>query len=226
MWYVLPPSFERFLDRSDAGQRLAARLQAYAGRADVLTLGLPRGGVAIAAEIAAGLGVPLDVLVVRKLGVPGHDELAMGALTAGGRVLNDSVVAALGISDAVIAQVVAREQSEIARRERAYRAGLPPLDVRAKTVIVADDGLATGATMRAALMALRAQRPARLIVAVPVASPDACDQVRPLCDDLLCLHTPGDLHAIGLWYNDFSQLDDGAVIRIIETARHASASER
>src|SRR5689334_5289515 len=180
-----------YRDRTDAGRLLASRLSKYAGRSDVIVLALPRGGVPVAYEVARALGVPLDVFVVRKLGVPGHEELAMGAIATGGvRVLNADVLRMLDIPPEVVDAVAARERRELERREHAYRDGCPPPDVRGKTVILIDDGLATGATMRAAVAALRAQGPARIVVAVPVASPDTCAELSREVDEIICAETP------------------------------------
>ena len=210
---------ERFRDRREAGQVLADRLTAYAGRPDVLVLALPRGGVPVAYEVARALGAPLDVFLVRKLGVPGHEELAMGAVATGGvRVLNDQVVGALGIPPSVIEAVAAWQQQELARRERLYRGDRPPPDVRGRTVILVDDGLATGSTMRAALAALRRQQPARLVVAVPTAAPETCDELRAEADDVVCATTPEPFDSVGLWYEDFSQTTDEEVRELLERA--------
>ena len=209
----------RFRDRREAGQVLARELTAYAGRPDVVVLALPRGGVPVAYEVARALGAPLDVFVVRKLGVPGHEELAMGAVATGGvRVLNDQVVGALGIPPSVIEAVAAWQQQELARRERLYRGDRPPPDVRGRTVILVDDGLATGSTMRAALAALRRQQPARLVVAVPTAAPETCDELRAEADDVVCATTPEPFHSVGLWYEDFSQTTDEEVRELLERA--------
>src|ERR1700716_1551400 len=176
-----------FRDRREAGQRLAAKLATYANRPDVVVLALPRGGVPVAYEVASVLGAPLDVFVVRKLGVPGQEELAMGAVATGGvRVLNDQYVSRLGIPDDLIDAVAARERQELARRERLYRSGRPPLDVRGRTAILVDDGLATGATMHAAIAALRQLNPARIVVAVPTASPEAYQGMRGGGDEVIC----------------------------------------
>jgi len=210
---------ERFRDRREAGQVLADTLTAYAGRPDMLVLALPRGGVPVAYEVARALGAPLDVFLVRKLGVPGHEELAMGAVATGGvRVLNDQVVGALGIPPSVIEAVAAWQQQELARRERLYRGDRPPPDVRGRTVILVDDGLATGSTMRAALAALRRQQPARLVVAVPTAAPETCDELRAEADDVVCATTPEPFHSVGLWYEDFSQTTDEEVRELLERA--------
>src|SRR3981189_1001487 len=201
-----------FRDRRDAGRLLAEKLAAYANRPDALVLALPRGGVPVAVEVARALGGALDVFVVRKLGVPGYEELAMGAVATGGvRVLNDQLVERLGIPEQMIDAVAARELQELARRERLYRGSRPPPDVRGRTVILVDDGLATGATMQAAIEALRQQNPARIVVAVPTASPDTCEEMKAKADDVICAITPEPFHAVGLWYQDFSQTTDEEV---------------
>jgi predicted phosphoribosyltransferase len=206
----------RFRDRREAGRVLAAQLGAYANRPDVLVLALPRGGVPVAAEVARALGAPLDVFVVRKLGVPRHEEFALGAIATGGvRVLNEDVVRALQIPDRVIDAVAAKEQAELARRERAYRGDRPPLDVRGRTVILVDDGLATGATMHAAIRALRQQQPARIVVAVPTASPETCHELKKEVDEVICATTPDPFYAVGLWYEDFSQTTDEEVRELL-----------
>ena len=207
---------KRFRDRREAGRLLAAQLSAYAKRPDVLVLALPRGGVPVAAEVASALGAPLDVFVVRKLGVPGHEEYALGAIATGGvRVLNEEVVQALRIPDRVIDALAAREQEELARRERVYRGHRPPPDVRGRTVILVDDGLATGATMHAAIRALRQQQPARIVVAVPTASPETCAELKTEVDDIICATTPDPFYAVGLWYEDFSQTTDEEVRELL-----------
>jgi putative phosphoribosyl transferase len=202
-------SSRAFRDRTEAGQVLAGLLAHYRGRPDVIVLGLPRGGVPVAAEVASGLGAPLDVFVVRKLGVPGHDELAMGAIASGGvRVVNRSVVDGLRIGEDVIEKVAARELKELERRDAAYRDGRPPPDVRGKVVVVVDDGLATGSTMRAAVSALRAQQPSRIVVAVPVGSAATCHELEAEADEVVCARIPADFHAVGQWYEDFSPTTD------------------
>jgi predicted phosphoribosyltransferase len=199
----------RFRDRHEAGRLLAERLHAYANRPDVLVLALPRGGVPVGFEVAQALNAPLDIFLVRKLGVPGHEELAMGALASGGvRVLNEDVVRQLRIPDAVIDAVAKEEQRELERRERLYRDGRPPIDVRGRTVILVDDGLATGSTMRAAIQALRPRQPAAIVVAVPVAAASTCAEFRSEADDVICASTPEPFHAVGLWYADFTQTTD------------------
>ena len=214
----------RFRDRDDAGRRLAAHLAGYAGRDDVIVLALPRGGVPVAYPVAHALRAPLDVFLVRKLGVPGHEELAMGAIASGGtRVLNEEVVRALGIPEETIDRVASAERAELARRERAYRGDRPALDVRGRTVIVIDDGLATGASMRAAVQALRRADAARLVVAVPLGAPETCAAFRDEADEVVCAIMPEPFHAVGLWYDDFSQTTDDEVREILarEAARAA-----
>jgi putative phosphoribosyl transferase len=209
----------RFKDRHDAGRQLAAHLREYASHPNVLVLALPRGGVPVAYEVARELRAPLDVFLVRKLGVPGHEELAMGAIASGGtRVVNRQVVRMTGTDDTTIARVAAEEQRELERRERAYRGDRPILNVEGYTVILVDDGLATGSTMRAAAFALKEQQPARLIVAVPVAARETCDEFRGEVDSVICALTPEPFHAVGLWYEDFSQITDDEVRRLLEEA--------
>lgn len=198
---------------------LASRLARYAGRPDVIVLGLPRGGIPVAFEVAQALGAPLDVFVVRKLGVPGHEELAMGALAAGGlRVLNAELVSRLGVSDEEIASITSREADELARRERAYRGNRPPLDVAGKTVIIVDDGLATGATMHAAVAALRERAPARIVVAVPTAEGGIRDEFRHEVDEVVCAMTPDPFVAVGLWYVKFDATTDDEVRALLARA--------
>lgn len=207
-----------FQDRSDAGRQLAQRLEHLRGTRS-LVLALPRGGVPVAHEIARRLGCPLDVFLVRKLGVPGHEELAFGAIASGGvRVFNPDVVAQAGLSKDAIEDVVKREMGELERREALYRAGRPPVDPRGYNVVVVDDGVATGATMRAGIEALK-ERADSIVVAVPVASPTACEELAAQVDEVVCLVTPPDLRAIGFWYEDFSQTSDAEVSDLIE--RHA-----
>lgn len=208
-----------FRDRRDAGRRLAAHLEAYADCPDVLVLALPRGGVPVAFEVARTLSAPLDVFLVRKLGVPGHEELAMGALaTGGGIVLNPRVVEDLAIPRAVIERVAAAEARELARREHLYRDGRPAPAVADRTVILVDDGLATGATMRAAAVALRGQHPARLVVAVPVAAAETCAAFRAEVAETVCALTPEPFYAVGLWYADFSPTSDAEVRDLLRQA--------
>jgi len=202
----------RFRNRAEAGRALAAQLVGYAGRDDVLVLGLPRGGVPVAAEVARALGAPLDVFLVRKLGVPGREELAFGAIASGGaRVLNRDVVATLGIDAEAVEEVVARERTELERRAAAYRGTAEPPDVRGRVVILVDDGLATGASMRAAVEAVRGLGPARVVVAVPVAAPQTCEELAPAVDEIVCLLTPEPFFAVGMWYADFSETTDDQV---------------
>lgn len=208
-----------FHDRVEAGRVLAERLAPYANRPDVLVLALPRGGVPVAYEVARALHAPLDVFVVRKLGIPGHEELAMGAVATGGiRVINQQVVRALRIPDSVIEAVADWEERELERRERLYRGERPPPDVRGRTVILVDDGLATGSTMIAAVKALRQQQPARIVVAVPIASRDTCDLLRNEVDEVVCAVTPEPFYAVGLWYQDFSQTTDEEVRELLGLA--------
>jgi predicted phosphoribosyltransferase len=203
---------QRFRNRTDAGRQLAEKLAAYTDRPDALVLALPRGGVPVGYEVARALGARFDVFLVRKLGVPGYEELAMGAVASGGvRVLNDEIVRGLGISEHEIDAAAARELQELARRERLYRGDRPPPDVAGQTVILVDDGLATGATMRAAVAALRQRQPARIVIAVPTASPDTCDALKAEADDVVCAMTPEPFFAVGHWYEDFTQTTDDEV---------------
>jgi len=202
----------RFADRHDAGRRLAPLLQHYAEREDAIVLGLPRGGVPVAYEIARRLQLPLDVFVVRKLGVPGREELAMGAVASGGICrINDPMIAALGIDREEVRETIARESREVERREAAYRGNRPAPDFENKTVILTDDGLATGATMAAAVAALRDRNPARIVVAVPVAPREVCAALEREADEVVCLWTPEPFEGVGQWYVDFSQLSDDDV---------------
>jgi putative phosphoribosyl transferase len=208
-----------FADRVEAGRALAERLGAYAGRPDVIVLALPRGGVVVGYEVARALRVPLDVLVVRKLGVPGHSELAMGAIASGGaRVLSPDVIDALGISQSQIEAVAVREQAELERRERAYRGAQPAAPLSGRTVLLADDGLATGATMRAAVRSLRLHEPARIVVAVPVGAPQTCAELRDEADEVVCARSPDPFEAVGSWYDDFSQTSDNEVRGLLARA--------
>jgi predicted phosphoribosyltransferase len=207
---------QRFANRAEAGGMLAQKLAKYANRPDVIVLALPRGGVPIGYEVARVLNVPLDVYLVRKLGIPGYEELAMGAIASGGvRVLNDQVLRAIGIPEYVIDAVAQWEQKELERRERVYRGDRPPPEVRGRTVILVDDGLATGATMLAAVRALRKQQPVRIVVAVPTASPDTCELLKTEADEVICAMTPEPFHAVGLWYDDFSQTNDEEVRELL-----------
>src|SRR3981081_1692332 len=218
-----------FRDRREAGRLLAAKLSGYANRPDLLVLALPRGGVPVAYEVARALGAPMDVFVVRKLGVPGYEELAMGAVATGGvGVRNDTLIDRLGLHEQIVEAVAARELQELARRERLYRRGRPPPDVRGRTVILVDDGLATGATMHAAIQALRRQNPARIVVAVPTASPDTCEEMKTQADEVICAITPEPFHAVGRWYRDFSQTTDeevGALLGPRNTAQNSKTAQ-
>lgn len=212
----MEPSFR---NRREAGQLLAARLSAYAGRPDVIVLGLPRGGVPVAFEVARALAAPLDVLIVRKLGLPGHEELAMGAIASGGiRVINPDVVGDLTIPAAVIDDVSAAEQRVLEQREHSYRANRPALDVRERTVMLIDDGLATGATMYAAICAVRLRHAAKVIVAIPVAAAPSCAALEGEVDELVCLMMPQPFVAVGLWYNDFTATTDDEVRELLAQA--------
>jgi predicted phosphoribosyltransferase len=214
-----------FRDRTDAGRALARTLSGFANRPDVLVLALPRGGVPVAFEVAQALHAPLDVFIVRKLGVPGHEEYAMGALASGGvLVLNENVVRMLDIPEAAVESVVRSEQRELDRREQLYRAGMPPLDVRGRTVLLVDDGLATGSTMLAAVKALRRQQPARIAAAVPTAAAETCEALRSEADEVICASTPEPFRAVGLWYEDFSQTSDDEVRELLARARREAAA--
>jgi predicted phosphoribosyltransferase len=208
-----------FNDRSDAGRSLARNLQSYKNRPDVIILALPRGGVPVAFEVARELKAPLDVFIVRKLGVPGHEELGMGAIATGDvRVVNESIVRDLGISREVLDLVTAREREELERREQLYRGDRPPARVQGETVIVVDDGLATGFSMKAAVTALRHQHPARLIVAVPTAPVETCEELKRMADEVVCELTPEPFYAVGGSYADFRQVTDEEVRRLISSA--------
>jgi putative phosphoribosyl transferase len=207
---------EPFENRRAAGLALAERLSEYRQRPDVVVLGLPRGGVPVAYEVASALGAPLDVFLVRKLGLPGHSELAMGAIASGGvRVLNDDVVGWYRVPVAVIDEVARLERSELARREQAYRGGREPLDLRDRTVILVDDGLATGSTMKAAVQAVRAHAPARVIVGVPVGAVQTCAELQVVADEVVCARTPEPFSAVGMWYRDFAQTTDYEVRELL-----------
>ena len=215
-----------YRDRRDAGKCLAPRLSEYANRDDVIVLALPRGGVPVAYEVAKALRAPLDIFLVRKLGVPGHEELAMGAIATGGvRFVNDDVVKYLKIPDEVIDAVAAHELKELKRRERAYRGDRSEPDVHGKTVILVDDGLATGSTMRAAAASLRQQEPARIVVAVPVSAVQTCNEYRMGVDEIICADTPEPFMGVGMWYRDFLQTTDEEVRRLLAKAETASDRE-
>lgn len=208
-----------FQDRMDAGQQLAEKLTAYRGRKDVVVLGLPRGGVPVAYEVAQALQAPLDIFLVRKLGLPGHEELAMGAIASGGvRVLNKEVIDNLRIPPDVIDAVAEREQQELERRERAYRGERSALPVENQLVILVDDGLATGASIVAAVVALRAQSPAQIVAAVPIAASEACEALGNKVDQMVCLEQPQPFFSVGLWYSDFAQVRDDEVHDLLTRA--------
>jgi putative phosphoribosyl transferase len=210
---------DQFADRREAGRVLASHLVKYSGRDDVIVLALPRGGVPVGFEVAEALGTPLDVFLVRKLGVPGHEELAMGAIASGGvQVLNEQVVRMLRISPRAIDEVAVLEQAELARREREYRGARPLPEMEGKIGILVDDGLATGATMRAAAEALRRLGPAKVIVAVPAAAPDTCEEFRQEVDEIVCARTPDPFFAVGAWYVDFSPTTDEEVRDLLARA--------
>lgn len=208
-----------FLDRHEAGRQLAAKLSHYRGAADALVLALPRGGVPVGYEVARNLNLPLDIFLVRKLGVPGHEELAMGAIASGGvRVLNRDVVESLHISAAVLDMVAAREARELERREHDYRGNRPTPDLKGRTVILVDDGLATGSTMRAAIAALQRAGAGRIVVAVPVAAQRVCREFEDEADEIVCAESPEDLYSVGQWYIDFSQTSDEEVRELLAEA--------
>jgi predicted phosphoribosyltransferase len=217
--YGVRRTVPRYRDRVDAGRHLATELAGLAGTPDLLVLGLPRGGLPVAAEVAGALGAPLDALAVRKLGVPGHEEFAMGAIASGGaRVIRGDVVDRLGLDPATVERVIVREQAELERRERAYRGDRPFPAVAGRTVVLVDDGLATGATMEAAVRAVRTGEPARVIVAVPVAPPDTIDRLAILADEIVCPRRPYDFFAVGQWYDDFRPTSDATVAAILARA--------
>src|SRR5919109_733714 len=208
-----------FRDRRDAGRKLAQELLHYAHRSDVIVLALPRGGVPVAYEVALALNAPLDIFIVRKLGLPGQEELAIGAIASGGiRVLNEDLVRMLNLSEKVIEHVAQRELQELQRREQSYRGNRPAPEVRDKTVILIDDGLATGASMRAAVAGLRAQHPAQIVVAVPAAAPEVCDAFASEVDEVVCAITPDPFYGVGRWYDDFSQVTDEEVRNLLQEA--------
>ena len=209
-----------YADRSHAGQALADALRSYAGRSDVIVLALPRGGVPVASRVAEALEAPLDVFLVRKLGFPGNEEFAMGAIASGGvRVLNETVLDRYAVPEALVEAVVRREERELARRERSYRGDRPPLDPRGKTVIVVDDGLATGFSMRAAVTALRSLGPRRIVVAVPVGPRESVEELRRLADEVVCPSTPEPFLAVGHFYDAFDQTSDREVVDLLSRAR-------
>lgn len=206
-----------FTDRYDAGKKLAGLLAKYADRADGYILALPRGGVPVGYEVAQALHIPLDLFIVRKLGVPGQEELAMGAIATGGvRVLNSDVIRAIGIPETVVDSVTRREEEELTRREEQYRGNRPYPDLDDRTVILVDDGLATGASMYAAVLALRHNEPAKIVVAVPVAAPEVCESFERVVDEIICAATPTPFYGVGAWYDDFSQTSDEEVRHLLE----------
>ena len=210
---------DHYEDRADAGRYLAGKLQKYARKADTIVLGLPRGGIVVAFEVAQELSLPMDVFLVRKLGVPGYEELAMGAIASGGtQVLNPDVVRSIRITSDEIQRVAAREEKELIRREHAYRNNHAPYKVKDQTIILIDDGLATGATMRAAVSALRKQKPFKIVVAVPVASRESCDEIGAQADEIVCGITPPNFNAVGAWYEDFRQTSDEEVVSLLKRA--------
>ena len=216
-----------FPNRAEAGRQLAEKLEKYAGRDDVIVLGLPRGGVPVAYEVAKRLRAPLDVFIVRKLGVPGFEELAAGAIASGGvRVLNQDVVRAIPYAEEAIEAVTARETAELQRREQIYREGRPAPELRGKIVILVDDGLATGATMRAAVKALRQQTAAKIVVAVPVGPPDTCQELAQQADEAICLSTPPFFQAVGQYYEDFSQTSDNDVRELLSRSAQSDKEGR
>ena len=209
----------RFENREQAGEMLAQHLSAYAGRTDAIVLALPRGGVPVGYVVAKHLQLPLDVFLVRKLGMPGHEEFAMGAISSGGtRFLQEDVVRSYGISERVIDTVAQGELLELERREKLYRAGRPPLELAKRVVILVDDGLATGSTMKAAALAVRKANPAKIIVAVPVGAAESFEKLRSDVDDIICLRTPEPFYAVGTWYENFTQTSDDDVIRLLDDA--------
>jgi putative phosphoribosyl transferase len=210
-----------FTDRMEAGQDLARHLSKYANRGDVIVLGVPRGGVPVAFEVATALRAPLDVFVLRKLGVPGHEELAFGAIGSGGvRVLDPEIIGGWGLSQLDIELVTAAEKQELKRRERAYRGRRPPLDLRGLIVILADDGMATGSSMQAAIRALRQMKPARIVIATPVAPASTCNRLRLDADELVCVEKPEDFYGVGQFYGDFSEVSDQEVNELLDRAVH------
>lgn len=220
--------FNGFQDRTEAGKVLAAKLENFARRANTIVLALPRGGVPVAFEIARRLGVPLDVLIVRKLGVPGQEELAFGAIASGGaRVLNEEIIRALRLPENVVERIAEKERAELERRERLYRGTRPFPDLRGRTVIIADDGLATGATMKAAIRALKTKQPKEIIVAVPVASAGTCSELQYEADVwCVCAVTPEPFYGVGMWYGNFSQTTDAEVIELLHRAENFGRDTR
>jgi predicted phosphoribosyltransferase len=217
----------RYADRREAGRVLVDRLLGYAGRDDVVVLGLPRGGVPVAYEVARGLNAPLDVFVVRKLGLPGHPEYAMGAIASGGvRVLNDDAIRQLRVPPSVVEAVARAEQAELERRERAYRGARPAVPVEGRVVILVDDGLATGSTMRAAVLAVRRRLPSQIVVAVPVGARDTCRAMDEVADEVVCARMPEPFNAVGLWYENFDQASDDEVRELLAAFSNGGAFKR
>ena len=211
----------RFRNRTEAGQSLARKLERYRDDPDAVVLALPRGGVPVAFEVAHALRVPLDVFVVRKLGLPGHEEFAMGAIATGGVMVMNPSLTGFNIPEALIEEVVARERAELGRRELLYRGDRPPVSLENRMVILIDDGLATGSTMRAAATAVKRQQPKRVVIAVPVAAADTCEALRNDADDVVCGVTPEPFRAVGLWYDDFAQVSDADVRGLLDAAWQA-----
>jgi len=208
-----------FRDRREAGRELARRLQKYTGRQDLLVLGIPRGGLPVAFEVASALKAPLDIFVSRKLGVPGQEELAFGAVASGGtRIVDEEIVNAVGLYEAEIERIAKREMQELERREKVFRAGRPPVDVKGKTVVLVDDGIATGASIRVAIAAMQQKRPAQIVVAAPVVPLSTSERLRKAVDDVICVRTPKSVYAIGEFYDDFSQVTDEEVIELLRQA--------
>jgi putative phosphoribosyl transferase len=227
VWAWFASRGRHFADRSAAGRTLAAHLMAYVAQPDTMVLALPRGGVPVGFEVARALGAPLDLILTRKLGAPGHEELALGAIAEGGvRVLNDDVIGSLEISPTMIQVLAAREAGEIERQASVYRGGLPAPNLQGHTVILVDDGLATGATIRAAIAAVRAQRPARIVVTAPIAARETAEQLAPLVDELVVVERPDELGAIGLWYDDFAPVGDDEVRELLREAAELRAAAR
>lgn len=222
-----PTTQQPYKDRRSAGVELASRLGGLKGRRDVVVLALPRGGVPVAYEVARALEAPLDIFLVRKLGLPGHRELAMGAIASGGvRVLNTDVLSWYKVPEAAIEAVAREEQGELERREREYRVGHPAAELAGRVVVLVDDGLATGSTMKAAVEAVRAHAPARIVVAVPVGSPETCREFAEVADEIVCARAPEHFSAVGEWYRDFSQTTDGEVRELLREASQIAAGER
>ena len=216
-----------FIDRREAGVELAKQLEHYRYRPDVVVLALPRGGVPVAYEVARALGAPLDIFVVRKLGLPGHREYAIGAIASGGvRIVNDDAIRWYGIPPEILDTIAREEEIELQRRERVYRDDLPPLDLEGQIVVLVDDGLATGSTMKAAVEAIRRRKPAKIVVAVPVGSQEACAEFTKIADEVACARTPEPFRAVGLWYRDFSETSDNEVRKLLHDERRSVGARR